>query len=278
LQRPYQVIGALLAALASVITTARPAAADDAPPPPDELSPSYLIDGGAIPLFWLPLLGSYALTRTDARDEPLAFDGAEGGAPSQIDHELPAWTIGAAAGVVGAAMVLGDDPSRYHHVKGLAEAMATTTLVGELGKVGFGRHRPDYDPAAHSNDGRRSFPSGHTAHAAAAAMYAGLYLRYHVFADLRPAGSTLPWWEGATYAGLAAVTAGVGFERVAHDRHHLTDVLAGGLLGAGTALAMFVFQEHRYRAADRRHPDSRHDTSRVLPAAQGVGLSFAGTF
>lgn len=270
MQRPYQSIAGAVAALAM---TSSPARADA----PDDLDASYLVDGGAVPLLWLPLAGSLVLSRwPEARRTPLGFDHDEGGAPSQRADELPAWVITAGAGVLGVSMALGDDPSRHHHLKGLAQSLATTALVTKLGKAGFGRHRPDYDPLEPGDGGRRSFPSGHSAQAAAAAMYAGLYLRHHVFAELRPAG-TLPWWEAATYGGLAALAGGVAYERVARDRHHASDVIAGGLIGAGTAFAIFTWQERRYRAA-RRGDSASHEPPLVLPAPDGFGFQLSGTF
>jgi membrane-associated phospholipid phosphatase len=266
--------------LAALHGSARADDGDDDVRKPDDIGPSYLIDGGAIPLFWMPAIGSLVLSRwPEARDTPLGFDHDEGGAPSEIDEELPAWTIAAATGVLGVSILAGDDPSRYHHVKGLAETTATATLAVKLGKVAFGRHRPDYDPREPGDGGRRSFPSGHATHAAAAAMYAGLYLRYHVFDDLRPDGSTLPWWEGATYVGLAALVGGIAYERVDHNRHHKTDVLAGTLLGAGTAIAIFAYQERRYRADKRAADSDKADTgARLAPATDGVGFTYSGTF
>ncbi len=73
--------------------------------------------------------------------------------------------------------------------------------------------RPD-----HSDN--KSFPSGHTAMAFAAAR--------SIDKEFRKESIWIP------IAGYAAATA-VGIERVAHDRHHWYDVVAGAAVGYGAA-------------------------------------------
>ena len=62
-------------------------------------------------------------------------------------------------------------------------------------------------------------------------------------------------------------------ERVYNHRHHVTDVVAGGLLGATQAALIFYYQEHRYR--------SRHAPAvRITPIVTGDSalLELVGTF
>ncbi len=202
---------------------------------------TYLVDGGAIPFFWAPLLADLAIKQwVEPRSTPLWFDPDEGGAPSEDARDLPAWTVTAGALALGAVIVADrGDPDRWDHTKGLAESLATTGLATGLLKIGFGRHRPDRDPMDDSDDGRRSFPSGHTSRSAAALTYVGLYAGAHLLED-EPAG-----WQVAAYAGLAAVQAAICVERVAHKRHHPGDTIAGTVLGAAISAAFFVWQERR---------------------------------
>src|SRR5262249_43690433 len=162
-----------------------------------------------------------------------------------IDRELPSIVITAGSVVTGAAIGLSDDPSRWYHLKGFAESLATTSLLTVAGKVLVGRRRPDYDPENGVSD-TKSFPSGHSSAGRASITSAALYLRYHGFARYRPKG-TLRWWEVATYGGLAALAVAIPSERVYHNRHHATDALAGALLGTGLSVAFFTWQERRFR-------------------------------
>jgi len=218
---------------------------------PDEIDVSYLWDGGAVPFLWAPLVGRWAVEKTmEPPSEPVFFSENDGGMSSMKSRELPGIAVSAGAAVLSLTIAFDDDESKWFHLKGLAESLATTGLLTGIGKNAFGRHRPDYDPASTEEDGRRSFPSGHSSQAFSAATYTLIYLRQHAFDSLREPG-TLPWWEAATYLTIGAATLAVPIERVVHHRHHATDALAGSLLGAGTSAAFFIYQERRYRRAKR---------------------------
>ena len=75
---------------------------------------SYLYDGGAVPLFWIPLAGGLAIDQSvTPRSTPLLFDSHEGGA-TPSSWEVPSWSVTVAgAGVAGLIGVASDDPSRY---------------------------------------------------------------------------------------------------------------------------------------------------------------------
>jgi membrane-associated phospholipid phosphatase len=242
--------------------------------PVGELGPSYLWDGGALPFLWAPLAGRLLLDAyTTPRTTPLMFDSFEGGA-TKADWQIPGWAITSLGGVTMLGMVASKDASRYYHVKGLAESLATGVLVTGAIKVMVGRHRPDWDAEIDSAGSRRSFPSGHATQAFAIATYAALYLRGHVFDKMR-GNSRLPWWEAATYGGIALAATGLAGERVLHNRHHLTDVLVGGLLGTASSTLFYLYQERRYD----NHASRETKQLTVMPTegSRGatVGLSFA---
>jgi membrane-associated phospholipid phosphatase len=118
-----------------------------------------------------------------------------------------------AMGLVAAAL--------HHDRKGalqLAEAYAATMAVVYVLKPTIDRTRP--------NGGGQSFPSGHAASAFAGAAF--LQLRYG--------------WAWGLPAGAAA--AYVGYSRVHAKEHWTSDVLAGGALGIGGALA-FTRRYHK---------------------------------
>lgn len=235
---------------------------------------SYLYDGGAIPFLWAPLAGRLLLDKyTTPRDTPLAFSSSEGGA-AQADWQIPGWGITALGGASAIGMIAGGDKSRFYHVKGLAQSLATGVFLTGSTKVLVGRHRPDWSEERNSDGSRRSFPSGHATQAFAIATYTALYLRGHVFDKYR-GNKTLPWWEAATYGGIALGATALAGERVLHNRHHLTDVVVGGLVGTATSALFYWYQDSRYEKG-RRAEEMKQIV--VTPAEKGrggtVGLSW----
>jgi membrane-associated phospholipid phosphatase len=281
-------------ALAVVLASA-PAVADDAIPLPtgeqtDQLEPSYLLDGGAMAFLWAPALGTLFVDKyLEPRSTPLLFSSDEGGAPSKRSQEIPGAVLGVGGAVIVGAIALGDDPSRFYHAKGMAQSIVTSGFFTVTAKRIFARHRPDHDAMTSLASENRSFPSGHTTRAFSTLVYAGLYLRHHGFDQWRKPG-TLPWWEVASYAGLGGLALALGGERVYHNRHHVSDVIAGGLLGTASSVAFFYYQERRFRGAKRRSSEvvaeprpavdaiSERERRAAAPAGDPPMLTFGGSF
>jgi membrane-associated phospholipid phosphatase len=171
----------------------------------------------------------------DSLDLP-AFDRvgirANSGPARTASHVLLVGIIGGAA----LASLSGTDRARTRgNIAVLADAASWTLAATELLKVGVHRSRPELyradAPAAAGNaDSRKSFPSGHTSLAfAAATAYATLALRQH-----------LPHAKRNAVLLYAAATA-VGALRVAGGKHFPTDVLAGAALGSGIGWATARF-------------------------------------
>ncbi len=135
----------------------------------------------------------------------------------------------------------------------LALAMALAGATTEVGKVAFGRPRPEqsldadgYEPFS----GQVSMPSGHTA--AAFALATSLSDDIH-----RP-------WASVGLFGLATA---VGWSRINDNRHWFTDVAAGALVGVTSAKL----------AAGRWRIFGLHPPS-FIAGPRGAGLGWRASF
>ena len=263
----------------TILALVRTAAADPIEPVPlaekrGGIDLGYLVDGGMVPFFWGAMAGRLALDKwATPRDTPLLFSGSEGG-KEKATWETPGLVVTGLGVVTGGLMILGGDESRMYHVKGLAESLMTGCLVTGAIKTIVGRHRPDWSEDNNSDSERRSFPSGHSTQAFAVATYAILYLRGHVF-DTRRGNSKMPWWELATYSGIGLGAAAIAGERVFHNRHNLSDVAIGGLLGTVSSSLFYYYQEGRYQDhAQKEGMKSLTVTPSVTPTGAQVGMSF----
>jgi len=119
-----------------------------------------------------------------------------------------------------------------------------TPLVKELA----GRSRPRQSESGtdfHPFSGHASFPSGHTTQAfAVASVIATEYRR--------------PWIDLAAYGSAAMV----GYARTLHDRHYLSDVVAGAAIGTLVGRSVVLFN----------HTLRNHEVA-VVPALEPGGAA-----
>lgn len=144
----------------------------------------------------------------------------------------------------------------------------TAALVG-ISKLAFSRERPygrlcgfelsETSDDCVDSDRYRSYFSGHAAFTfASASLTCFQHSRWNLW------GNTPPWLPCATSYALASTTA---LLRVAADRHYVTDIATGAVLG--TAVGLIVPWFH-YRSTPTRDSDVAW---RVGVGAHGVGLS-----
>jgi membrane-associated phospholipid phosphatase len=156
-----------------------------------------------------------------------------------------------------------------------AEVLAITgTLIHSL-QLSVARARPDIAPcredAAHSDhcsdSANTSFPSGHSAMAfASAATFCAHRLRLELYGH--PAADAVGC---GALAGGAFATAAL---RVVADRHHLSDVTAGALLGTAVGLSVPLVLRSRATASGEWTPSVT-----LLPAlGSSPGIWLAGSF
>jgi membrane-associated phospholipid phosphatase len=158
------------------------------------------------------------------------------------------WVYGAMLATAGAVSLLPNQEGwlnerSYRHLKGSLLAISSGYFIKELAKDIVGRPRPDYyDRLAKGvglDEARDSWPSGHAAHFATAATYLSLF----TWDEWR---STSPWAIAAK-TGITACLAGtwawVSWTRIADNRHYPGDIVAGTILGAGTALIGYSYEQ-----------------------------------
>lgn len=147
----------------------------------------------------------------------------------------------------------------------VAEAVMVSAALNQVVKLSVGRQRP----FVHHADGPRerdpdddlSFYSGHTALAFALVASAG------TVSSLRGYPSA-PWFWGV---GLP-LAAGVGWLRIAADKHYLTDVLAGAVAGSAVGVALPLLLHRREDEAPGGRPGAA--ALRVTPLPLGIVLVF----
>ncbi len=249
--------------------SAEPATAEFRPTPDLD----YIWDGGAAPF----VFGSLAVALTTdlwlkPPKQPRFFAATENPGLT-VSDTVPNAAV-AAYNVAGAALIaLSDEPSRWHHFKGYAEAALTTAALTSLTKNFVGRRRPHF-PAGDDPDRRRSFFSGHASMSAVTTVYVGLYLHEHVFPKYSGTGATI--WKSAAWAALGSVLVGVPYSRLYDNRHHLSDVLTGSAVGSGLALAFFIYQEGRFEDNKKRFLNKQVNSLSLAPDFQNQGLMLQG--
>ena len=155
------------------------------------------------------------------------------------------------------------------------EAFAISSLItNSMFKV-IGRARPSYqdcerdpyfDSLCHLND-TSSFPSGHTSSAfTAAGLSCAHHLHLNLYGDRRA--------DVLACAGSLALASVTGTLRMVGDRHYLSDVLVGAIIGFGVG----------YGVPTLLHYDKGSRVTEATPTQQPLGLppplgpSFSGTF
>lgn len=121
-------------------------------------------------------------------------------------------------------------------------------------------------------DGRRSFPSGHTVAAFVTATYLTLLVGGEFVWGPEATGPSRLLGIAAQMGALATATA-VGLSRMTDHRHHVEDVVAGAGLGAISALASYAVYFD-----PSGQPRTRTLWFQPMVNAVGAGVSFGGVF
>ncbi|NLI97855.1 phosphatase PAP2 family protein [bacterium] len=196
-----------------------------------------ILDWGMIGSFGL---GGYLSAKAGPFFETPLIPGA-GDRPYLEERVTNPWVYGAMLATAGAVSILPNQDGwlnerSYRHLKGSLLAITSGYFIKELAKDIVGRPRPDYyDRLAKGiglDEARDSWPSGHAAHFATAATYLSLFTwdEWRSTEPLAIAAKT-----GIT-ALLVGTWAWVSWTRIQDNRHYPGDIIAGTILGSGTAL------------------------------------------
>jgi membrane-associated phospholipid phosphatase len=209
------------------------------------------------PAFYYTLLGagaafggSFALDQTvraHLRDMP---NGAANALEDSADAFVGGWT----ALLYGYGLYYGDERAREYSITA-AEGAGVGTLITLALKYGFGRLRPRQDGHSHTKffDGGQSFVSGETT--PLFALSAGIS----------------EYFGNAWYAAVPAYSGALamGFGRMGHDAHWLSDIAGAAIVGVGTTeLLLYLHRRHA------ENPSRFRIFPIESPRATGAGISF----
>ncbi len=189
----------------------------------------------------------FVFSRTGPFFETPLIPGA--GDKPYLEEQVPdSWVYASMLATAGAASLA---PNRdgwlnersYRHLKGSLLAISSGFFLKELLKDIVGRPRPDYydrlEKGIKIDEARESWPSGHATHFATAAVYLSLFTWDEWRSD--------DPWAIAAKTGITTLLAGawgwVSCTRIADNRHYPGDVVAGSILGAGTALLAYSYEQ-----------------------------------
>ncbi|WP_329268903.1 bifunctional phosphatase PAP2/diacylglycerol kinase family protein [Streptomyces sp. NBC_01451] len=208
----------------------------------------------------VPQLGRHALRENLLKLDSWLFETAATRHWPGAERVLPRLSRSANHGVLwfataAALAATGSPRARRAAVRGLASLAVASATINTVGKRSVRRPRPGLDAVPTVRQLKRqpittSFPSGHSASAAAFATGVALESR-----------------------GLGALVAPVAFSvamsRVYTGVHFPSDVLAGAVLGAGAAFAVRRLAPTRDLSASPARP---HATAPALPDGEGLVL------
>jgi membrane-associated phospholipid phosphatase len=184
--------------------------------------------------------------------------------------------VSAAADVLATPLARGDGELAWRASLGHVLSLGVTMGLGEIVKRTASRARPferdcAADPERHGCSDRDVFQSFYSLHTGVAFTSAGFVCSSRFGRGLSGGDDAADAVACGTSLALAAAT---GLLRIVSDRHYLSDVLVGALLGGlvGVLVPLAILPE--------RSQDAGAVTPRALEATPPapIGLSFSGRF
>lgn len=190
--------------------------------------------------------GAYLLDRHGPFMEDPLIGGATG-KPYKKNRVPASWLAAWMGGVYGYIALFPNEEGSfnrvtYDNIKGFYESVAYAHFITVFTKVTAGRKRPSYDDYPESDkdsDGRMSFISGHSSTAFVIATYSSLYMAEHTGDNSDAADLGL---KAAAITASFSAAIYTAWSRVEDNRHHKSDVIAGGAVGILSGCAGYIHQ------------------------------------
>ncbi len=216
-------------------------------------------------------------------------------------YVMPALAIGF-YGLATVGDLLSDDfflDGRKHELVAYVETISWTMVSVNALKLAVGRARPYAvrpDLIARRGEYKEresedliSFPSGHSASAAATATFVAMDLSdYLVREYLADSHGAVKWIVGRGVPAIAAggVTWTVMYSRIKDQRHWLSDTVTGAFIGAGFAALFYTLHFDSLGHPHIRHPGAGDEAGSTVrlnlspfgPAGSNAGLSLGAIF
>ncbi|MFQ5746559.1 MAG: phosphatase PAP2 family protein [Gemmatimonadota bacterium] len=214
------------------------------------------------------LVGAALALDNEARTRVQRAQGEFGDDVASFSERLGRWGPTAPIVVGGSLLVGGLTEGNTGVRKGLAviSGMALGSLPTNAAKFLVGRKRPNSGAGTLELDpfsGHKSFPSGHAT------------FIFSIAASIDEVTES-PWLAGGAY-GLATLT---GFERIYDDKHWLSDVVAGAIMGTLSGRFAARRAARMLGIARRPEPGPGGDGAAGLPPgaeSRGPRVSFLAT-
>ena len=142
------------------------------------------------------------------------------------------------------------------HVRCLFIGVSLNFYFTRILKIAVGRLRPDFldrcdidaghcsGDGKHIREGRKSFPSGHSSHAFASFLFIALVLGEHWKMWNQNKKCVTRFWKVFVWSFPIFLAFLISVTRFLDNRHHVTDILAGILLGSACAYLGFSQREN----------------------------------
>tara|TARA_B100001996_G_scaffold365787_1_gene335961 strand:+ start:249 stop:1082 length:834 start_codon:yes stop_codon:yes gene_type:complete len=130
------------------------------------------------------------------------------------------------------------------------DVLSLNGIITDVVKMTVGRQRPDsfHGTRETTDDSFRSFFSGHTSTTFALATSNALIL-----SDIYPEKKTMIW------VGNLSLAAATGYLRIAADKHYMSDVICGGIVGY--SIARIVHRKWERNGLKVKFDPMKHDLS-----------------
>jgi len=151
----------------------------------------------------------------------------------------------------------------FHHAfLGLFSSLAINSMITIPLKLLAGRYRPDYDKRIGEDDARMSFPSGHSSYSFAGLLFLTLYFfgKTKIFREHQP----LIFLKGTLSLVPLMLASFVAVSRTMDYHHNFDDIVAGSLIGIGSAAFSYFLFFHPLSHRLCNRPRSRKSKSESL--------------